>query len=439
MKNLIENLAKQSLKSRPQKTIPETPGVYFFLKGSIPIYIGKAINLKRRVSSYFDLKIIGKTARMVKEATHLSYIKVDSELEAILLEAKLIRAYMPDYNFAAKDDKHPLYIQITKEQYPRVITARKIEGSKKNIAFFGPFPSSANVRSVLSMIRKIFPFSDHKLSTRACLYAHIGLCNPCPNEIERIKDPNLKNLYKKEYLKNIVRVKGILSEKFERVKKDLHKEMSILSKSQDYEQAKIVRDQIKRLEYITSPHMPVDYYIENPNLYEDQRRAEIKDLKSLLKKNDLKLQKLIRIECFDIAHLSGVKATASMVTFIEGVAEKTFYRHFRIKKARGGDDYGSLKEVIERRIKHLNGWGRPDLIIVDGGVGQVNIFSEVLKNNKIDIPVIGIAKNPDRLIIKNDKIRLEGASLNLLARIRDEAHRFARRYHHGLISISLSQ
>jgi excinuclease ABC subunit C len=418
MQSFLEKLQRVAIKSDVYRQIPETPGVYIFFKESSPIYIGKAINLKRRVSSYFDLDLETKTARMISEANSISYVKVESELESLLLEARLIRKYMPHYNIAAKDDKHPLYIRITKEKYPRVVTARKIDERSKNIAFYGPFPSSTSVRLVLKMLRRIFPYSDHKLGKRRCLYAHIGLCNPCPNEIEQSDNQTeLRGIY----LKNIRRVKAVLSGKFSGVKTDLQREMEQYAKSQLYEGAKVLRDQIERLDYITREQLPSDYYLENPNLYEDQRKKEIQELEKLV------AFKINRIECYDISHLAGVNATASMATFVNGEADKSFYRHFKVRKAKSGDDYDAMREVAKRRAKHFDDWGKPDLIIVDGGRGQVSSFD-------IEVPVVGIAKNPDRLIVNGEKIRLTGPALNLVARMRDEAHRFARRYHHHLIS-----
>lgn len=406
MPNLAEKLTKIPLEDR--RSLPESPGVYFFYHGDRIIYIGKAINLKRRVSSYFDLDLEPKTAKMISEADAIGTVKATSELEALLLEARLIRSYLPHYNIAAKDDKHPLYIVITKEKFPRVITARK-NGD------FGPFPNSANVRSVLRMLRRIFPYSDHKVGKRACFYSHIGLCNPCPNVTETQND-------RKIYLKNIRRIKAVLSGKFDGVKNELSKEMEIFSKSERFEEAADIRNKINSLDYITQPTMPTDFYMENPNLYEDQRNIEIQELKKLTG-----IKNLHRIECFDIAHLSGTNPTASMVTFIDGEADKSLYRHSKIKKAKGGDDYDSMREVARRRQLHYKDWGRPDLVIVDGGKGQMKAFD-------VNVPVAGIAKHPDRLIVGEDKIKLTGPALNLVSRMRDEAHRFARRYHHALIS-----
>lgn len=438
MIDLLKRLPKIKIVPKFFRVLPETAGIYVFFKENNPIYIGKAINLRRRISSYFDLDLETKTEKMVSEAEELSYIQVASELEALLLEANLVRRYMPKYNIALKDDKHPLYIQITKEKYPRVITVRKIDLENPNVmANYGPFPSSTNVKSVLKMIRRIFPYSDHKIGKRPCLYSHIGLCDPCPNMIEMTNDKSQITNGKRKYMENIRNIKSILDGKIRTVQSGLVKEMRKASDSQNYELASQIRDQIEKIEYITRPQMPTDFYIQNPNLYEDVRKRELGELLALLVNCKLKIENCTRIECYDIAHLSGTNATASMVTSINGEADKTFYRHFRIRQAKGNSDVDSLKEVITRRSKHFNDWGKPDLIIVDGGVGQVNAFVSVLVKNNIDIPVVGIAKNPDRLIVGELKVKIEGNVLHLVSRMRDEAHRFARRYHHKLISDSL--
>jgi excinuclease ABC subunit C len=429
MTNLLQSLAKISITPEFYKSLPDTPGIYAYFDSKKVIYIGKAINLKRRVSSYFDLDLDVKTRKMISEAKYISIIQVTSEFEALLLESRLIRSYMPHYNIAAKDDKHPLYIKITNDDFPQVKTARKIAENEKNKAFYGPFPSSANVKQVLRMIRRIFPFSDHKIGPRPCLYSHIGLCNPCPSEINQIKDVALRNLAAEKYKKNINKIIHILDGKIDFVVKNLEKEMKLLSYSQKYEEAKMVRDQIERLEYITRPQMPTDYYLENPNLYDDLRRGEVENLAMLVGLKNLK-----RIECFDIAHLAGTKATASMVVAINGDIDKSEYRHFRIRQPKGNSDYDSMQEVAGRRLKHFSDWGKPNLIIVDGSLGQIAKFKKIIKN----VPIVGIAKHPDRLIVDSKtKIKLSGNALNLISRLRDEAHRFARRYHHSLISNSI--
>jgi excinuclease ABC subunit C len=446
MQDLLKSLTKAAITPKVYSSFPESAGVYVFFKNGYPIYIGKAINLKRRVSSYFDLDLEPKTARMVSEAEELSFIRVNSELEALLLEARLIRSYMPKYNIAAKDDKHPLYIQITDETYPRIVTARKIAENQKNLAFYGPFPSSKNVRSVLRMLRRIFPYSDHKLGKRGCLYSHIGLCNPCPNEIEAKTDVEERQRLKALYLKNIRHFKAILDGKIGIVRSALVKEMSENSKRQDFEAAASLRDQIQKLEYITRPQMPTEFYMQNPNLYEDIRMKESSQLVSILRKFGVLAPEIKRVECFDVAHLAGSSPTASMVTFINGEPDKNYYRHFRIRQVKSQDDYASMKEVIDRRKNHFADWGKPDLIIVDGGKGQVSVFLRELEDEKI--PVVGLAKRFETLVIpvrEDGTIVLKdyrfpkGGALNFVQRIRDEAHRFARVYHHKLISKSLIQ
>jgi excinuclease ABC subunit C len=449
MTNLLTNLPKLEVTPQVFKRLPEGAGIYVYFKNSYPIYIGKAINLKRRVSSYFDLDLEVKTAKMMSETTKLSYIRVDSELEALLLEARLIRAYLPKYNIISKDDKHPLYIQITKEKYPKVITVRKIDLNKgPTLAVYGPFPSSGNVRSVLRMIRRIFPYSDHKIGKRPCLYSHIGLCNPCPNEIEQIVNSEKQMVLRKQYLRNLGHIKSILDGRINKVMTGLNRKMTEASNAQNFEEAAEIRNKIQRLEYITRPQMPTDYYIENPNLYEDTKKSELREVKNIINQgySTWKVESLHRIECYDIAHLAGTNATASMVTFTDGEADKNLYRHFKIRQIKGNSDIDSMKEVIMRRIRHLNDWGVPDLIIVDGGTFQVNAFASTLIANKIEIPVVGIAKNPDRLIVGDQKIKLQvfdpeaqtrRGAVNLIQRIRDEAHRFARVYHHKLVSANM--
>lgn len=445
MQNLIPKLRKIKLKPKIYLEFPENPGVYIYFKKDKPIYVGKAINLKRRVASYFRLNLEPKTSRMIGEAETVSYIKVANELEALLLEARLIKFYQPKYNIISKDDKHPLYIEITREKYPRVITLRKTDLDKfPALAIYGPFPSSVNVKSVLKTVRRIFPYSDHIIGKKPCLYSQIGLCNPCPNEIEATADRDLKIRKRRQYMKNIRNLRSLLDGNTNLVKKRLATEMKTYSDSQKYEEALYVRDRIQRLDYITSPKIPIDSYLENPNLYEDVREGELRALKKILETASIKVKSLSRIECFDVAHLQGTNASASMVTFLDGVPDKSFYRHFRIRQKKGLDDYASMREVALRRRKNLDGWGRPDLIIVDGGKGQMSVF---LKEFEAEgIPVVGLAKRLETLVIPIKTLGVngikeyrlpKGPALNLVQRIRDEAHRFAQAYHHKLFTKSL--
>lgn len=443
MNKQLLNLKRIQKSKESLKDLPLEAGVYIFWQENTPIYIGKAKNLKNRLSSYFNLQLLPKTRAMVSDADSFSFILVNSELESLLLESYLIRNELPRFNSASRDDKHPLYIRITKEEFPRILTARKTDLVSSKDTFFGPFPSSTNVRSVLSMLRKIFPYSDHKIGNRPCIESHIGLCNPCPSVIAKMENSNERELLIKKYKSNIRKIKSILERRISSVLKSLENEMITLSKEQKYEEAAVVRQKIERLNYITQPITPKEFFLQNPDFFEDIRNSEIETLRKILSK-DMILNKLTRIECFDIAHLAGASPTASMVTFINGIADKEFYRHFKIRQSKSRDDLSSQKEVIKRRLKHLDTWGRPDLIIVDGGKTQSKIFYEELKN--YNIPTVGLAKRFETLIVPKEidtkltfiEIRVpEGAALNLVQRIRNEAHRFARRLHHKLISKNL--
>jgi excinuclease ABC subunit C len=415
--------------------LPVSPGVYIFYAKNTPIYIGKAINLKNRLNSYLSKNLLPKTKKMVASANYVEYILVNSEIESLLLEAELIKKYKPKYNIVLKDDKNPLYIVITKDEFPRILTVRKLLTFDYRLAtVYGPFPNSSEVKKILKIIRKIVPFSDHKLGKKPCIYSHLGLCSPCPSAVARIKNYELRIMNLKRYTQNIKKIKQILSRKFSFVRNQLVKEMKTLSKQNKFEEALVIREKIKTLDYITQVKSNIKWYLENPNLIEDIRSQELRELKKILSTYcRIHNTNLVRIECFDIAHLAGLHPTASMVVFENGQELKSAYRHFKIRQKKSNSDYDSMKEVAIRRVKNLENWGRPDLIIVDGGYGQVKLFDNEFK--RYNIPVIGIAKNPDRIVFPNgNKLKLQGPAQLFLERIRDEAHRFARRLHHKLIN-----
>lgn len=439
-KLIITNFSKINVNK-----LPKSPGVYLlFNKEKKVIYIGKSNKLKKRVITYLSPSNSIKTKKMIQEIRSFSYILVNSELEALLLEAKLISKYLPFYNITHRDDKNPLYIKITKEKYPKVLTARKFEREDTNLSFFGPFTSSGNVNAVLAMLRKIFPYSDHKLGRKPCLYSQLGLCMPCPNIIDATADSKKRDDLTKRYLKNINIVNKVLQGKIKSVRNNLERSMINYSKNLEFENAAVVRSQIEKLDYITQPIIPIRYFLKNPNLLRDIRKKEKDNLSQLLTKHIKIKNSLSRIECYDVAHLAGSKPTASMVTFIEGEPEKKLYRHFRIKQKSKKDDIASLSEIGKRRIRYLSSWGVPDLIIVDGGKTQASCFFDIF--SKKGIPVVGIAKKNEVLVIPSKKggqisyiqIKMSsGAALNLVQRLRNEAHRFARRYHHKLLHKSL--
>jgi len=437
---MLNRLEKHNKTKENLKLTPEVSGVYiFFQHKKNPIYVGKAINLRKRLSSYFSNAVFGKTKQMVGEADSFSYIRVSSELEALLLEAKLINKFMPRYNIELKDDKHPLYIKITKDYFPQVLTARKID-IENSMEFYGPFPSSTSVKTVLRLLRKLFPYAQHIPSKRPCLYSQIGLCSPCPTFIESIKDKNIKTVLTKKYKKNIKMISLFLSGNLKVIKKTLEKEIHRYVINEEFENAAIIRDKIKILDYITQPVTPIDRFIENPNFLDDIRGRELGELFNILKPYAGTSKVFSRIECFDVAHIGGTATTASMVTFVGGEPEKNLYRRFKIYQKRGNDDVASLREVAKRRVKHASDWGLSDLIIVDGGKGQLSVFLEAFSGQNCII--VGLAKREETLVIpvhevgptKYKLIKVpKGPALNLVQRIRDEAHRFARQYHFKIV------
>ncbi len=240
----MDSLSKEKMKKtidltpESRKTLPQLPGVYLYKdkEGAI-IYIGKARNLLKRVQSYFVKNQGPKTMQMLSVARTLSYIVTDSEFSALLLEAKLVRTHMPKYNIQLKDDKSPLYIAITKEEFPRVLTIRQTEiASTPHTHLYGPFIDGVTTKRILKFLRHIFPYSQHKIGSRGCLYSQIGLCNPCPSHIVKAP-PEVRALQKKEYRSNITDLKNLLDGKSSRVIVDLTREMKRAAKNEEFERA----------------------------------------------------------------------------------------------------------------------------------------------------------------------------------------------------------
>lgn len=426
--------------------MPEKAGVYVYTdKQNKILYVGKANNLKSRVSSYFqkNAQLGEKTKVLVSQVEKIRVTIVESELEALLLEAFYIKKYRPKYNIRMNDDKSYVQIRITiKDDYPVVQLARR--GTDPNSVYFGPYPSSGAVKLVLKIIRKIFPYvSAANHPKRICLYNHLGLC-PCPPIFNSVG-------LKKEYKKNIKGITRILEGESQKILKELEKKRDKLSLKEDYEDANNLQKKIYALRIITEPyHKPFEYHV-NPNLRVDLRGQEMQELMDALNKHGLGLSKLQRIECYDISNTQGVYATGSMVVFTEGEKDSTQYRRFKIKKDGTPNDFAMMQEVLQRRIRHFEDWGVPDLIIVDGGKGQVSSALKAFAANKITIPLIGLAKREETIIIPNIylssgelsladenfselSLAKNSKALHLIMRIRDEAHRFAITYHRKLRS-----
>jgi excinuclease ABC subunit C len=420
--------------------LPEASGVYLFRdQNNFILYVGKAKNLKRRVSSYFNgRETDSKTDSLTPLVATISIIEVQSEFEALLLEAKLIKKLKPKYNIAWKDDKHYIYIKITAEKFPRILLARRHDDVKS--LFFGPFPSTTAVRDILSFLRRIFPYCNQKRNIkRACFYTHIGLCSPCPGVIMNAKDKEYDEMHL-EYLANIRQIKLILSGKSQKVKIYLLKSMKFYAKRNEFEKAALYKSKLANLLYLVNDYHPPQSYIENPNLSKSLFQKETSELLLLLTPYFPKLGKMVdeeksklRIECYDISNISGKQAAGSMVTFIGGKSDKRYYRHFRIRLKNTPDDFAMLQEVMRRRLSHPE-WKLPDLFVIDGGKPQLLALKKILANFGVDTPLIGLAKEYEELIVCHDesftRIRLPRASaaLHLTQRLRDEAHRFAHRY-----------
>ncbi|MDO8503085.1 MAG: GIY-YIG nuclease family protein [bacterium] len=432
--------------------LPPHPGVYLFkAKAGKILYVGKSINIRERVKAHIKARG-GKGEAMISEAREVEGVPAASELEALLLEAVLIKKYLPKYNSQAKDDKHPLYIKITTcEDFPKITTSRREDDPKAT--YFGPFPSSSTVRQVLRQVRKVFPYCARKeIGKKACFYAHLKLCDPCPSDIVKIKDAKLRKALKRRYSRNIKRIILLLSGRIKSAKRNLQNEMRKHAREEKFEEAAEMRNELQALEYITTPYSPTSAYLENPKLLEDLREAEIKALYEVLRlhrmdinkfvSRRLEIKKPLRIECFDISHTGGTAAVASMVTFIKGEPEKNLYRRFKIRRDRSRDDFSMMGEVIKRRLDHVLDWGEPDLIVVDGGKPQLSAARQYLKGEK-SFPVIGLAKRLEEIVVPKDggyvvlQLRSNNPALKLLQRLRDEAHRFARSYHFKLRMKSL--
>ena len=540
------------------KKLPDKPGVYIMKdKTGEIIYVGKAISLKRRVRQYFGSRKNNppKVNAMIKHIHEFEYIIVDTEIEALILEANLIKKHRPKYNILLRDDKQYPYIKVTtNEKYPRVIKTRNI--IKDGAKYFGPYPSVYAVNDTLDIIRKLYPIRtcNRDLSkdlgkTRPCLNYYIGKClGPCQGNVDE-----------KLYMEMIDEILMFLSGKEDSLIEKIEKKMERASKNMDYENAARYRDQINSLNiiqekqkivssnitdqdiigmargidevciqvffirsgkiigrehfiisdtfneerseilnsfikqfYLGTAYIPKEIFIEEEIrdmetisqwLSEKRgskvnikvpKRGEKSQLMDMVKSNAmnmleqygdkflrkqrqneqalrqiqdaLKLEEMPqRVEAYDISNIAGVSPVGSMVVFENGEPKKSDYRRFKIKTVNTPDDYKSMEEILYRRftraLEETKGFSIfPDLIMIDGGKGQVNIALNVLKKLNLDIPVCGLVKDDFHktrgIIYNNEEINLEEDSLGyrLIYKIQEEAHRFAINYHRSLRS-----
>lgn len=514
------------------KNIPNLPGSYQYKnKAGVIIYVGKAKDLKKRVTSYFTGSHDAKTSRLVMNIEEIEYIVTHSELDALLLELNLIKKYNPRYNIMLTDDKTYPYIEITNEKHPKLIVTRRINKKSKN--FFGPYPNVKAARETVKLLNKLYPLRKcEKLPKQECLYYHMGQClAPCIKKVDEKEYDDIRKSIKTFLKGDIKEVLALLedsmykaSEKleFERANefKNLIENVKTTTTSQKINlndlkdrdvigyfyneylisievffirNGKISARHQEMFEYYDDPLQTIESYIAqfyerervpreifvpqeldtdtlgeflDTKIYKPQKGDKYKLLnlaiinaeQALKEKTDIVKRELdrtiysveqlgeilsiptpYRIEAFDNSNLFGMDAVSSMVTFINGKPSKKDYRKFRVKTMNDkASDYHTMKEILYRRYYKvlLDDLIRPDLILVDGGLQQINAAKEILDSLELKIPLAGLVKNEKHstnyLMNENlEQIEIDRTSnmFHLLTRIQDEAHRFAVTYH----------
>lgn len=417
------------------RSFPSTPGVYLMKDAQDRvIYVGKAVNLRSRAGSYFTraARIERRTAELVREIHDIDCIEADSEVDALLMEARLIKDIQPRFNSQLKDDKTFPYLQIsTREDFPRVEFTRT--PGTKNVRLYGPFTNAGKLRGMIAVLQKIFRFRTCTLDIdesderwrwfRPCLLASINQCTaPC----------NLR-ISKEDYRDDIRRLRLFLDGGRDRLLKQMHKDMQQASAEQKYEKAARIRDDIEALKSLNLKG-DLEEHAQPEVFYHDPKKG-LAGLKKVLRLPESPR----RIEGVDIAHLQGGQTVASLVQFIDGLPFKHGYKRYRIRSVEGVDDFASMREVITRRFRRLSQEGEsfPDLLLIDGGKGQLNAVMQVFEQLELDPPMtVSLAKREEEIFVpgRSEPHRLSRHSyaLRLLQYVRDESHRFAQQYHHLL-------
>jgi excinuclease ABC subunit C len=448
------------------KELPKEPGVYFHKSASGEIiYVGKAAVLRNRVRQYFQASRARdpKTEALVEEIYDTDWMVVESELEALFLEAEMIRRYMPRYNILLRDDKAMSYIRIDYDSdFPTVSTTRRPldDGAR----YFGPYFSTYGVRQALKVLRRIFPFATRRVpgQKRATLHYHLGL------------DPGLEEgkTSLEDYRANLRKLMAVIEGKRTAILKEIERDMKRAAKASEFEMAAKLRNQLFALQNLNK-----QIIFSDKEFLDISKDHALNELVELLGLPDFPR----RIEGYDISHMQGTNVVASMVVFTNGVSDKGAYRKF--KTAQRNDDTYNMYETLLRRLseKNLSAWGKPDLILIDGGAPQLGAAIRAQAERGVAIPIIGLAKRNEEVIIKIDgscvtvpglapgdddytvsvqngfasvdlhpgQLKTSGHSVNLrgpgrvphydnlvklLQRIRDESHRFAVSYHSALRS-----
>ena len=423
------------------RAFPAAPGLYFMKDADDKVlYIGKAKNLRSRVASYFQPGANLAESRgpwivdMIQKTATVEFLQTESEVDAILQEARLIKDIHPPYNSDLKDAKTFPYLEITtRQEFPGVYITRNPQDSKNRL--FGPFTNVKELRQVLVVLQKIYRFRTCNLEIsvnnekrrffRPCILHNIKQCTaPCADRVSK-EDYNTQ-------IRDLIR---FLQSKRSTVLRRLKKQMKEASERMDFEQAAMVRDRIRLIENLDKRGTVTGNV--QPEVFAADPADALSRLQTVLKTD----QPIRIIEGFDIAHLSGRETVGSMVQFIDGRPFKDGYRRFKVKTVKGVDDYASLKEVVGRRYKRaLAGeelW--PDLVLIDGGIGQLHSAEEAFREMGAAIPqLVSIAKKEEIIYVHGQekplKLPPHDPARKLIQYIRDESHRFAQHYHHILRS-----
>lgn len=422
------------------KQFPAAPGVYLMKdeQGRV-VYVGKAKNLRNRAGHYFTKAAAEdpRTADLVKVIADIDYLCAETEVDALLMEARLVKDVQPRFNVELKDDKSFPYLQIRiREEFPRVEFTRTPR--RRGVKLYGPFTSAKSLRAAIQVLQRIFQFRTCGLDIaeaderwrwfRPCILHSIHQCTaPCNFRVT-----------KEEYRKQIRKLRLVLEGKKSRLLALMEKQMTEASTALQFEKAARLRDEIAALKNL-SLRGQVDKDVQ-PEVFQIEPKKGLAGLRKVLGLRETPRT----IEGIDIAHLGGSETVASLVAFIDGLPFKPGYRRYRIKTVEGVDDFASIREVVSRRFRDV-GRARPgqaeqvfpDVLLIDGGKGQLNAALEVFRHLGKEPPcLISLAKREEEIYRPgaDEPIRLgrHSAALRLLQYVRDEAHRFAQHYHHIL-------
>ncbi len=417
------------------RTFPATPGVYLMkdAKGRV-IYVGKAVNLRSRAGSYFTRAAADdrRTAELVLQIHDIDYLPADSEVDALLLEARLIKDIQPQFNQDLKDDKTFPYLEIfVREDFPRVEFTRKPQA--RGTKLYGPFTNAKKLRGTIAVLQKIFRFRTCSLDItagderwkwfRPCLLHSIEQCTaPCNLRVSR-----------EDYRRDIERLKLFLDGKKEALLNDLRSDMAAAAKALQFEKAARIRDEIQALDSLHQRGNLADH--AQPEVFYIDPKKGLAGLQKVFKLTAVPRT----IEGCDIAHLGGGETVASLVQFIDGLPFKHGYKRYKIKTVEGIDDFASIREVVSRRLGRLHAEGAafPDILLIDGGKGQLNAALEAMRVLGVTPPfTISLAKRDEEIYVPGEaeprRLSKHSYALRLLQYVRDESHRFAQHYHHIL-------